>query len=273
MHRKILIVDDHDDLATALDDVFTHTGHEVKVVENRNDALAIKNIGDFDVVVTDLDVRPGDNAGNNGSDPVCVPKLPEATAGEHVKAFKLCAATYRRDDGFNEEELQHIVATILDYKTRFVDKPDAVQGLHENIEFELPSTLSVMHIVLDYLMKRVEMQGVCKPEKTNLFVALDEAFVNAVKHGNKYDHQKNIRIIADISKTEARFTVEDEGEGFDVQNIPDPLDPENLFKTSGRGVLFIYNIMDEVTYNDRGNRLTMVKKAPVNDPETTDRHR
>ena len=43
--------------------------------------------------------------------------------------------------------------------------------------------------------------------------------------------------------------------------IPDPLDPKNLFKTSGRGVLFIYNIMDEVQYNERGNRLTMIKRS------------
>ncbi|MBV9242363.1 MAG: ATP-binding protein [Acidobacteria bacterium] len=119
-----------------------------------------------------------------------------------------------------------------------------------------------MHIVLEYLMKRVEKLGVCKPEQTNLFVALDEAFVNAIKHGNKYDPGKLVRISADVSPAEARFTIEDEGEGFDVNNIPDPLDPENLFKTSGRGVLFIYNIMDEVSYNDRGNRLTMVKKGP-----------
>src|SRR5688500_13113807 len=118
-----------------------------------------------------------------------------------------------------------------------------------------------MHIVLEYLMKRVEKLGVVKAEQSNLFVALDEAFVNAVKHGNKFDIQKLVRVTAEVSRKEARFTIEDEGEGFDPSTIPDPLDPENLFKESGRGVLFIYNIMDEVKYNDRGNRLTMVKKA------------
>ncbi|HEX6280169.1 MAG TPA: ATP-binding protein, partial [Pyrinomonadaceae bacterium] len=108
---------------------------------------------------------------------------------------------------------------------------------------------------------RVEKLGVVKSEQSNLFVALDEAFVNAVKHGNKFDVSKLVRIIAEVSKAEARFTIEDEGEGFDVNSIPDPLDPENLFKTSGRGVLFIYNIMDEVKYNERGNRLTMIKRS------------
>ena len=63
-----------------------------------------------------------------------------------------------------------------------------------------------------------------------------------------------------LSPKEARFTIEDEGAGFNVADIPDPRDPANLFKTSGRGVLLIYNIMDEVEYNERGNRLTMVKR-------------
>ena len=94
-------------------------------------------------------------------------------------------------------------------------------------------------------------------------MAVRESVANAVKHGNKFDSGKLIRVAMEVSRDEARFTIEDQGDGFDVNNIPDPLDPENLFKTSGRGVLFIYNIMDEVTYNDRGNRLTMVKKAPV----------
>ena len=99
-------------------------------------------------------------------------------------------------------------------------------------------------------------------------LAIRESVANAVKHGNKFDAQKLVRITAEISKVEAKFTIEDEGEGFDVKNIPDPLDPENLFKTSGRGVLFIYNIMDEVQYNDRGNRLTMVKKAHPDEEHT-----
>lgn len=269
MQRKILIIDDHDDLASALDEVFTHVGHNVKLLENRADALALVDIKSYDVVITDLDVVRGEaNGCSNGQVPPCLPKIDPEAAEENIKAFKLCAANFRRDE-FKEDELKDIVATVLDYKIKFVDKEDVVAGLHENIEFELPSAISLMHIVLEYLMKRVEKLGVCSPEQSNLFVALDEAFVNAVKHGNKYDAQKLVRITAEVSKAEARFTIEDEGEGFDVKNIPDPLDPENLFKTSGRGVLFIYNIMDEVKYNDRGNRLTMVKKAKQDEVQTS----
>lgn len=254
MQRRILIIDDHDDLATALEEVFTAVGHAVKTIKSREDALDIANFDQFDLVITDLDVNSPRRHQLNGNAPA------EWGDQEHIKAFKVSAANFARSK-FEETELKEIVATVLDYKTRYIDNQESNQEVHEHIEFEVPSALSLMHIVLEYLMKRVETSGVIRAEQSNLFVALDEAFVNAVKHGNKYDATKLVRITTDVSKDEARFTIEDEGEGFDVNSIPDPLDPENLFKTSGRGVLFIYNIMDEVVYNDRGNRLTMVKRS------------
>jgi serine/threonine-protein kinase RsbW len=254
MQRRILIIDDYDDLATALEEVFTALGHTVATRKSRADALDISNLNQFDLVITDLDVQSARNHYSNGNS-----SHAEASAAEHVKAFKVSAANFARNE-IDEAELQQMVATVLDYKTRHIDNKESVQDVHELIEFEVPTALSLMHIVLEYLMKRVEKQGVVKSEQSNLFVALDEAFVNAVKHGNKFDATKLVRITTEVSRDEARFTIEDEGEGFDVNSIPDPLDPENLFKTSGRGVLFIYNIMDEVVYNERGNRLTMVKK-------------
>lgn len=263
MRRQILIIDDHDDLASALKDVFEKLGHQVETCETRLEALKIENIENFDLVITDLDIKNLiSEPGQNGNEPTCLPYISSSSinADEQIKAFKICAANFRRDE-FDEDELKNFVETILNYKSQFVDKKEVVQNLHEKIEFELPSTVSTMHAILDYLMKRVEKLGVINPEQSNLFIALDEAFVNAVKHGNKFDVQKLVRITADVSTKEARFTVEDEGDGFDVNAIPDPLDPTNLFKTSGRGVLFIYNIMDEVKYNERGNRLTMVKKS------------
>jgi len=131
---------------------------------------------------------------------------------------------------------------------------------HEKIEFELPSDITLMNGVLQYLLERVAKMGVIAPEKSNLFIALDEAFVNAVKHGNKNDPTKLVRVGAELSPKEASFTVEDEDEDLDVQTIPDPCDPANLFRSSGRGVLLIYNIMDEVEYNAQGNRVKMVKR-------------
>lgn len=262
MQRRILIVDDHDDLATALSEVFSKTGYFVKTTESRDEAVRLDETHDYDVVITDLD---GDKAfpkeDTHEVEDVCLPEnISEESDRSHVKAFKVCATNYRRE-GFNEDELKNLFETVLDYKAQFVDKMQMVQQIREKIEFVFPSAIGLMHCILDYLMKRVEKVGVVNPESSNLFIALDEAFVNAVKHGNKFDANKTVKVSAEVSTKEARFTVEDEGEGFDVSAIPDPTNPENLFKSSGRGVLFIHNIMDEVTYNERGNRLTMIKKS------------
>jgi serine/threonine-protein kinase RsbW len=177
---------------------------------------------------------------------------------------------------YNREELREIVEQTLAQKLRYVDDPTVYSHVHEKIEFELPSDLALMNGVLEYLQERVAKLGLIRPERSNLFIALDEAFVNAVKHGNKNDLTKLVKITAELSEKEASFTVEDEGEGFDIHEIPDPCDPANLFRTSGRGVLLIYNIMDEVEYNAQGNRVKMVKrpdasvKAQLVDPNTPD---
>ena len=262
MQKKILIVDDHDDLKTVLTEVFSRIGYSVKSTESRQEAVELDKSNEFDLIITDLD---GDKAfPQNEADDVdntCLPtEKGENFDRSFVKAFKICATNFKREN-FDENELKNLFETILNYKAKFVDKRNTVKYIREKIEFEFPSAISLMHSILDYLMKRVEKNGIIDAENSNLFIALDEAFVNAVKHGNKFDANKIVRISAEVSPTEARFTIEDEGEGFNIAEIPDPTNPENLFKTSGRGVLIIHNIMDEVKYNERGNRLTMVKKS------------
>ena len=261
MLKKILIIDDYDDLSSALSAEFRRLGHSVKVTEERDDALDLMEDEKFDLIITDLNgehLPTVEEKLNDEQDSDCLPDATDEPFSD-IKAFKLCFTNYRQEN-FSEDEVKNLVSTTLNYKIKNIDRLDAIQNRHEKIEFEIPSVISIMHDVLDYLTKRVAKLGVVNPEKSNLFVALDEAFVNAVKHGNKFVAEKLVRITAEISKDEARFTIEDEGEGFNVKAIPDPRNPENLFKASGRGVLFIYNIMDEVTYNERGNRLTMVKR-------------
>lgn len=263
--RRILIVDANMELRTLLSEVLTELGHEVVATGNRDEALAREDLEDFDLVISDLtdDAEGGVQILSElKRKKLLVPVVVSSEeAQQHgvIKAFKMGAANYLRRP-YDDAELRTIVEKTLGYKLRFVEDIKVLPFVHEKIEFELPSDLTLMNGVLHYLHERVAQLGLINPERSNLFIALDEAFVNAVKHGNKYDAKKLVRISADLSAKEARFTIEDEGEGFKVNEIPDPLDPANLFKTSGRGVLLIYNIMDEVMYNERGNRLTMIKR-------------
>jgi serine/threonine-protein kinase RsbW len=261
MQKKILIVDDHDDLSTALTGEFSRLGHLVETRESRAQAVQLIEDKKFDLIISDLDGEHLITEPNKEDDVTCLPDASSVDESRSsIKAFKICVAKYK-DGEFTEEELKNFVETTLNYKAKFVDQKEIVQNWREKIEFEIPSLISLMHSILDYLMKRVEKSGVVDTENSNLFVALDEAFVNAVKHGNKFDSTKLVRISAEVSTKEARFTIEDEGEGFNVAEIPDPTDTENLFKASGRGVLIIHNVMDEVRYNERGNRLEMIKKS------------
>jgi serine/threonine-protein kinase RsbW len=267
--RRILIVDNNDELRAILEHKLGSLGHEAVVTGDRDEALSRDDLDQFDLIISDLTevTAPDDKPELAGSAPdnnqhrrhLLTRVVANDLEPTIVKAFKMVAANYLRFP-YNKEELQAIVEQTLSYKLRYVDDPNLLSHTHEKIEFELPSDLTLMNDVLQYLLERVAKLGVIAPEKSNLFIALDEAFVNAVKHGNKNDPTKLVRVGAELSPKEACFTIEDEGEGFDVQTIPDPCDPANLFKSSGRGVLLIYNIMDEVEYNAQGNRVKMVKR-------------
>ena len=123
-------------------------------------------------------------------------------------------------------------------------------------------------------------------------MALDEALTNALHHGNlEIDSQlrendyrefyslirrrceeapykdRRIRVTSIISRDQVRITIRDEGSGFDPSLLPDPRDPENLEKASGRGVLLMRTFMDEVIYNDIGNEVILVKRSPAAVPE------
>jgi serine/threonine-protein kinase RsbW len=266
--RRILIVDNNDELRAILETALGGLGHEAIVTGNRNEALDREDLDQFDLIISDLteDAVPEISEPANGNGQKDHPRrhlltrvVPSSDEPTIVKAFKMVAANYLRFP-YNQDELREIVEQTLSYKLKYVDDPSLLSHTHEKIEFELPSDLTLMNGVLVYLLERVAKMGVVALDKSNLFIALDEAFVNAVKHGNKNDPTKLVRVGAELSPKEASFTIEDEGEGFDVKTIPDPCDPANLFKSSGRGVLLIYNIMDEVEYNAQGNRVKMVKR-------------
>ena len=265
MHkRRILIVDNNDELRLLLEKVLGQLGHDVVVTGERKKALRRDDLDSFDLIISDLSEAEvnGQPIGDLQRKHLVTPLSTNGTPPDIIKAFKMGVANYLHSP-YNRDELREIVEQTLAYKLRYVDDPNVLSHVHEKIEFELPSDLALMNGVLEYLQERVAKLGLIKPERSNLFVALDEAFVNAVKHGNKSDPTKLVRITAELTPQEASFTVEDEGEGFDINQIPDPCDPANLFRASGRGVLLIYNIMDEVEYNAQGNRVKMVKRPDV----------
>ena len=99
------------------------------------------------------------------------------------------------------------------------------------------------------------------PDRDQFYIkiALEEALVNAVKHGNRLDPAKCVRLRYVITADRFEAHIADEGCGFDPANVPDPCAPENLERPSGRGLLLIRKFMTTVEYHGRGNRMTMAK--------------
>ncbi len=114
------------------------------------------------------------------------------------------------------------------------------------------------------LLSLLEEKGYTQDDLFAVHLAMEEAFLNAVKHGNKMDPSKKVVLeyVVDEEKVEIRMT--DEGRGFNPRSIPDPRVGENLYRPEGRGLLLMNAYMDVVEYNERGNGLRMVryKKRP-----------
>lgn len=101
-------------------------------------------------------------------------------------------------------------------------------------------------------------------------VAIRESVINAIKHGNRHDPAKQVHVGFIMSPattpTELLITVRDEGEGFDPEELPDPLAPENLLKSSGRGIFFMRSFMDDVRiarHPEGGMEVRLLKKLPA----------
>ncbi len=109
----------------------------------------------------------------------------------------------------------------------------------------------------------IQSCGVGEDAAFGVDVAVREAITNAMVHGNKEDEAKTIELTLNCLGRELEIEVKDQGEGFDPTSIPDPTEPANILKTSGRGIFLMRSFMDEVTWSMRpegGTTVRMTKK-------------
>lgn len=123
----------------------------------------------------------------------------------------------------------------------------------------LESTPSAIVDVCKWILSRLEVCDFAKDDMFAVHLALEEAFINAVKHGNKMDPAKQVRVEYRESPDKIEIFLTDEGDGFNPEQIPDPRNGDNIYKTNGRGLFLIKSYMDKVEFNKQGNRLHMVR--------------
>ncbi len=141
--------------------------------------------------------------------------------------------------------------------------------LIEEFRIRIPSDTSAGQAVQERIVKRLEELEFSSRDLFGMRLALEEALVNAIKHGNRMDRNKHVEIFCRIHDDSVRIEIEDEGPGFQLSDVPDPTADENLERPCGRGIMLMRSFMNLVEYNDRGNRVILEKLKGV-DVEVTD---
>lgn len=135
----------------------------------------------------------------------------------------------------------------------------------ETKSLEITSKIENISIVERMIDDICEEYGVGEDYYGNILIAMTEAVNNAISHGNRLDEEKKVKIRFSAEEEALKFVIEDEGPGFDYENLPDPTSPENIEKPNGRGVFLMKNLADEIEFDETGAvvELSFNYKVPV----------
>jgi len=141
------------------------------------------------------------------------------------------------------------------------------RGPRIQAQLALPSEVAAISPSVDKLMLLIKKCRCAPGNESDIEIALREALENAVIHGNREDPQKQVHVSCRCeTETEVSLVVEDEGQGFDSNAVPDPTAPEAIESSHGRGIYLMKALMDEVHFEDGGAVVRMRKKCDKTEP-------
>jgi CheY-like chemotaxis protein/anti-sigma regulatory factor (Ser/Thr protein kinase) len=291
-HSLLLVDDSPVDQHRIGDLVARHLGWEIHVAPDADEALLLLRGRPVDLVLTDV-VMPG----RDGLDllrairtefPHVPVVLMTAFGSEElaIKALREGAANYVPKRTLPRDLVRALteVADALRAGAHQQRLLGCLQGVDKR--FDLANDPALVPPLVSHLQEFFSPLELGDDNaRLRVGIALEEALLNGMYHGNLevsselregdgvsyYElaerrrrvppyRDRRLHLDAQLSREAARFVVRDEGPGFDTASLPDPTDPANLEKCSGRGLLLIHTFMDEVRYNDAGNQITMVKR-------------
>jgi len=131
----------------------------------------------------------------------------------------------------------------------------------------MESTLDSVNKAEEIANQMAAQAGLDEDTRTGVSMAVREAMINAILHGNAYDPGKRVNLTFEQNGRDLIVTISDEGKGFQPEEVPDPLAPENLLKQSGRGIFLMRAFMDEVRFRklSSGTEITLIKRLQRSD--------
>lgn len=290
--RTVVIIDDDDVVRYTLRKKLSRFGYKVVVLDKAEDALYLIKQGDtIDFIVTEIRLRKMDGVEllrhvNALDVPVPVLLIGQGNVDDAIRALRYGACDFIRKP-VDANDIASIIRSELrnrQKEKKLVDLGHFVQK--DTREYLLPSDDELASLVAYELTKNLTGIGLCNHVTAeNISLSLKEALSNAMFHGNlevdskiretdgfkayndliekrkteeKFKNRK-VHILYELTPSWVEYTITDEGKGFNYKALPDPKDPENFFKKSGRGILIMKIHMDEIEWMDRGNRIRLRK--------------
>jgi CheY-like chemotaxis protein len=296
----ILVVDDSSTQRRQMQMVLEGEGYCVRSAVDGIDAMKAIEADPPVLVVTDLQMPEMNGlelvAAVQASAPTIPVILTTSQGSEDIaaQALRAGAASYvpKRD----------LVSTLVPVVRQVMAVNQAAQSVREVAKFAIESSITLSLASDDRLVPKViarlelpmvELDLFDEGERMQIAMALDEALMNAIVHGNlevsselrqtddgkpyieligkrKVESpykERRVLVHLHASNEAATFVIRDDGLGFDVSSLRDPTDPENLERAGGRGLLLINAFMDEVKHNDKGNEITMIKRRQSGEGE------
>ena len=293
---RILVVDDSPTQLVQLQMVLHQEGFEVVTANNGQEAYDQIAASQPDIVVTDLQMPELNGLELVAKIKASWPSLPvilttsqgsETIAAEALRAG---ASSYVPKRDMTTNLVPTIRQVLAVSESARASGEISAYAITSSIELKIPSDDALISSVITRLETTMaELELFDEGERMQIAMALDEALTNAIVHGNLevsselrqaddgkdyYDLvrkrkaespycDRSVFIRLDVSPSEAKFFIRDEGSGFDPGKLCDPTDPENLEKAGGRGLLLINAFMDKVSHNQSGNEITMIKRKAI----------
>ncbi len=267
---RVLVVEDSKTMQIFLRNLLEPEDYDVVVANDGESGLDLFQQGmvesrPFDIVMTDvvmprmsgLDLLKKVRTLNR--DTIVVVLTSDANVDTAIEALNLGANNFLHKPP-NSEEILSVMWRATKQREIFLENAELNPFTERTIHIEIPSQLKFIKGIAHNIIADAKLMGYDENElRDKIPVTVDEAVTNAIKHGNKFQEDKKVYIDIHIDIDRIKIVVADEGPGFDVKSVPDPTDPTNFLKPSGRGILFMSIGMDEVRYNEKGNILTLIK--------------
>ncbi len=266
MNVKLTLISDDNSIVTRLSKL-AETNPKISLsVFNELPAQEVFFSEKFDVVILDKKSCPEwlkvyDTIKHAYINTIFVVIVESVTIDEIKSGFKKGIYEILKKDLDSDNFVQAVCNAI---KTAFILKSNEKvhQYCEHNIYFNLPSDVELANETVMQIIETGKLTGFIKDNdiESNLRLAYTEAIINAIVHGNKSDKDKKVVIHAKVTNKLMQVAISDQGEGYNVKNIDNPLDGENLLKSSGRGIYIIKAIADEVLFEEHGSKIILINR-------------